>query len=346
MTIKLSDIAKKAKVSATTVSMILNRKEGFSYSQETIDRVLKTVDELGYQPNLAAKLMRNKKTRLLGVAVQPDSSFHAYETINLCCEWISKLEYEPIMINLLDPQKSHNTGPFNQVNFLQGIICIYPNQEEKAIALCKKHKINLPIISLFKKNTAHKNIREVYSNHYVAFEEGIKYLCSLNHSKIAYAGTEFNPEYPNFKLDGFVAAAEKYKIKHAIFTEMVTNKECMYEIGEAIAEKIIKNGKSEFSAILCGNDEIAVSLMSTLMRSGIKVPEDISIIGYDDIPLASHCCPRLTTFRQKRDEIASCAAKLLIACIDGNDNQNNFFPQSIGFDPELIIRDSVRKLEP
>lgn len=339
---KLSDIAQKAKVCTATVSMILNRKEGFSYSEETVNRVMKVADELGYRPNIAARLMRSKETRLIGIAVQPDNSFYSYKIINMCSKWISKFGYEPILVNLLDPENNQNAGLFNHIDFLQGIICNYPNQEEKAVAACKKHNMKLPIVSLFRNPGKREFVREVYSNHEGAFHKGVSYLHSLNHRNIAYAALDFEAGYTNYKLNGFINESERLGINYSIFEEDYREDLSVFDFGEIIANKIIA-GSENITAVFCANDEIALGVMSTLMRSGIKVPEDISILGYDDMPVAAHAYPRLTTFHQKMEDVAEEAVKLLIACIGGNETQKGFFPESIEFIPELVERDSVMR---
>lgn len=91
-----------------------------------------------------------------------------------------------------------------------------------------------------------------------------------------------------------------------------------------------------------GARTLTLGLISSLMRGGIKEPNDISVIGYDEAPFAAYTYPALTTFRQNLDAITSSAVKLPRACADGNYNQKELLPDSLKFKPELVIRHSTR----
>lgn len=341
MAVKIADIAKRVGVSPSTVSMILNKKEGFSYSQKTVDKVMKAVRDLDYRPNPTAKFMRMKKTNMIGIAVQSDTNYMGLNLVNLCVKRVKELKYEPILINLFDPEKDLEANLFNRLDLLQGIICVYLNQEEKAVSICKKNNYKIPIISLFKSISDHSEVREVYSDHGKAFKEGVEYLHKLGHRHIMFAGITIEPPYPNFRKEGFLSKTLQLDIDKTIAEMTLKESQTMLDAGEVLAKKIISGKLPKPSAIMCSNDELALSLSSCLMRHDVNVPNDISVMGYDDTPFAAHVYPRLTTFKQNHIELVNSAVKLLSACLDGNENQKEMLPTSIAVEAELVERDST-----
>jgi len=345
MAVKLTDIANKAGVSPTTVSMILNKKDGFSYSQATVEKITKIARELNYRPNLTARFMRVAKTNMIGVAVQSDNSYVALQSVSLCCDAIRKLQYEPILLNLFESEKRSETNLFNRIDLLQGIICIYPNQEQKALTICSDNNYNIPIVSLYRNAQNHSQVREVYSDHHAAFGQAVSYLHSLGHQKIIYAGLKSDGAFRNYKKDGFMDSITNIGLEKNIAEIEEGIETNAFEAGNSIATQLLSQKKKSPMAIVCSNDELALGLIATLMRGGLKVPEDVSVIGYDDSPFAAHTLPRLTTFRQPLELISSSAVKLLIACADGNENQKGLLPMSLDFKSELIVRDSTTAIK-
>lgn len=345
MAVRIVDIAREANVSPSTVSMILNQKEGFSYSQETIEKVMSTVRRLDYQPNFTAKFMRLKKTNMIGIAVQSNNSYHGYQIVERCCDSIREFGYEPVMVNLVEPEDKSAINMFNRIDLLQGVLCVYPNQTERAIAISRRSELNLPVISLFPPAEDDSVIsRNVYSDRYNDFQEAVSYLHSLGHRHIAFAGVELKDELRSFKLRGFLEGIDKLKLEGELLTQQIESGENAFIVGKSIAEKYIIKRENRFTGIVCSNDELALGLMSTALRNGIKIPEDISVVGYDDAPFAAHAFPGLTTFKQQSQEISKSAVKLLIACANGDSNQKSLLPQSLNFKSKLIVRESTAKI--
>jgi DNA-binding LacI/PurR family transcriptional regulator len=338
----ISDVAEKAKVSKTTVSRVLSKTPGFKYSEDTREKVMSAAKSLGYTPSPAAQLMRVKETKMVGIITQPVNPPFTYTLMEKTVAAVREIGYNPVLIDLGETYKLYETSPLHRFDYLRGIICFHTAQADSVRNFCDQHNINIDIVSLGGSTSPEKNLRLVASDHAKAMEKAVDYLCKTGHKKIVYLSYESGKlPYKDYKLEGFKAAMRKNEMNPIIINSYVEYPEraSVYKCAFDCAEKIISQNPD---AVLCQNDESAIAIIAGLTAKGLKIPEDISVIGYDDLPFAAYATPSITTLKQQTSKIALEAAKLLASCMDANDLQKEYLPSKILIEPELIIRNSTQ----
>jgi len=339
MSITIAHVAQKAKVSKTTVSRVLSKTPGFKYSEETCKKVFATAEALGYTPSSAAQLMRLKDIKMVGICTQIKNSMFSYSMIERLSMAVNELGYYPILIDLNESFELLGSPHLHRLDYLRGIICLYTAQVGGIQRLCSRYHKKIPLVSLGSGTKPDDNVRVVTTDHKYGSKLAIKHLHELGHTNILYVWNE--KSQVSEKIEGFKDAVAHYKLNGKTILLEDDNKRS-YEFGTLVAEYLVKN--PEFTAVLCTNDEVAMGLNSSLFSRGIKVPNDISVIGYDDLAFAAYTTPSLTTIRQNTEEIISKSAKVLISSIEGSEIHNDFIPSYTSIKPELIIRESTKKL--
>lgn len=329
----ISDVAKKAKVSPSTVSRILRNSEGFSYSEKTKKKVMDAVRELDYSPNLAASLFRSKRSNLVGVVVQPKSSYASFMTTSKLFDSISSLGYEPVLINY-----AQENGAFlGDISLLRGIICMYGSLEKKTVELCRRRNKNIPIVRMGQKYSDGENVHCVMSGTSKAMCDVFEYLYGMGHREIVFITYSNEEDVMDPKIQGYCEAVKKTGMKASIFHPADADGN-LFKAGFECAAHISK--MKEVTAAICSNDEIALGVMNGLSRLGISIPEDFSLIGYDDLPFAGFIGKGLTTVKQDFDKKAETAAKLLASLMEMEDSRmhKEFMPEKVYIECKLIDR--------
>ena len=334
MSYKMSDVAKRARVSASTVSRILRNEKKFSFSEKTKQNVFAAVEELGYSTNFAASLFRSKKSRIVGIALQPDNSYATFRIFPKCFRELSELGYSPVVISFTE-EMNENSGIniFGNLDLLCGIICLYGNQVLKILEICERQNKNIPIVSLYPGDTESPNLHYVLSDIPDGVLKILDYLEQNGHRKIITAGSAGIPR--ELALD---SAFKKHNMKRIKIDVDMPATDKMFIYGRDSAGKVMSI--KDASAVICSNDEFAVGLISGLSRAGVKIPEDISVIGFDDLPFAEFSGNGISTVRQDFEKKAETAAKLIVSLIESTDTQKQFLPKKIKIPCELIVRNS------
>ena len=330
----IKDISRLANVSIAAVSKVTNGDYS-SVSETTKERILKIVKELKYKPNRIAKGLVTNKTNIIGLmvsditnpffaslakGVEDRAGSYGYNVI--LCNTDEKSEKEITYIDLL-----------LQYNAAGVIVTSSPNPE-------KEH-----ILELAENNTPFVAIdRSISTNNYSIFVDNFRgtyisteYLIQKGHTKLAFIGGEPPGTGINQRLNGYLQALRDYTLEEN--GELVCIDTYHSESGYKNANMLLDKGFS-FTGVVCGNDLIAFGVIKALKERGLRVPEDISIIGYDDIYLSSLFDPSLTTIRQPIYDMGSHAVDVLIRLIKGE----NVIEKVKYFGPELVERDSVANI--
>jgi DNA-binding LacI/PurR family transcriptional regulator len=326
----LQDVAKKAGVSICTVSRTIHNK-GY-VSAETRQKILKAVKELNYQPNRAARSLAYGKTHNLGIIMNRD--LNEYDSIKI---------FNSIIINgISDIAEAHNYSLLlamgsNQnleskisevIENVDGMLIINVVKEEILKQIIKK---NIPVV-LVDNHFDNKKLPAVNNDDYLGAYIGTKHLLSIGYRDIGYFGIEensFNRECEK----GFRKALTEFGV--TMNSNIYAKCKGSLESGFHGMKKIIKQKKAP-RAIFAVNDEIAIGAMRAIKDSGLRVPEDIAVVGMDDMPLLDYVETPLTTVRIHISEIGKKAVWLLINLI----NENKDIEYQITIPPVLVIRKS------
>lgn len=331
MRIRLVDLAEQAGVSTATVSRVLNGKSGVSAAAH--EQVLTALDQLGYErpPRLSAKT-----SELIGLIV-PELENPIFPAFAQAIEGaLSRNGYTP----LLCTQRPGGITEDEYVAMLlehkvAGIIFVSGLHADSSADTMRYQRIvslGLPIVLI---NGYNKQIDVpfVSDDDLTAMDLAVGHLMSLGHKDIGLAiGPErFVPTQR--KIEGFTRAISR-RTGHAPAPGAVNRSLFSVEGGHAAAGQLLDEG---MTAIICGSDLMALGAIRAVADRGLRVPDDVSVVGYDDSPLISFTNPPLTTVRQSVRAMGEAAVTMLIEEIQGIDKNHNEFL----FRPELIVRGST-----
>jgi LacI family transcriptional regulator len=306
MYVTIKDIAKKANVSITTVSRVLNKEEGVG--DETRARILKIIEESGYRPNAVARGLVTKKTNTLGL-ILPDISNPFFPDIVRGAEDASnKYGYNIILCNTDDSLEKEKTC----INILKEK-CVDGIMYTSTIQTHTEHIKNLtdgniPYVLLDRYfNDKSKPI--VYTDGKLGMYKMATYLLENGHRKIAYISGPKESITAGMRFQGYLKALDSYGIE--LNKKLVRYGDYKMKSGIECAKELL-NFRNEFTAIICENDLMAVGALEVLNNMKIKVPDEVSITGFDNIFLSNVTFPKLTTVAQPTYDLGFKAAELLI----------------------------------
>lgn len=330
----IKDVARKSNVSVATVSRILNDLEG--YSEETRKKVMQVIDEIGYQRNDIARNLKMKSTHTIGVLL-PKVSTNFYIEILSGIEDVAHINgYSVVICNAGD--SGERTEEYIKVMIerqMDGIIvCSLPPEK----SLIKKIVgVNIPVILI---STLYNGFSVPYVkvDDYKASYAATEYLIKNGHKRIAMLGGEKSDLIAGIpRLEGFIRALKDNKLE--VRENLIKHKGFSFKDGITSMEELLKE-KEKFTAIFAACDEIAVGALSVAHKRGLKVPDDISIIGYDNTQVAEMCYPALTTLAQPLYEMGQKSVEMIIDKI-----ASSVEVKSIIMPFKIVERDTVKKVE-
>lgn len=309
--VTIYDVAKKSGYSITTVSKVLNNYPNVSEkAKEKVERVVK---ELGYMPNSSARTLATKKSKMIGVVFSEDSDvgithpfFSAvFESFK---KQVELYNYDMLFVsrNIENNQKYYDHLRNRGVD---GVIVVAESDE------VENELIGSDIPTVFI-DALIENTNVVYSDNSFGSMMAVDYLYELGHRKIAHITGKPTLFTAMERIQGFKMAIEKHQLTIPA-NYIVDGGYFTYEGGRVAMMKLLTL-KDTPSAVYVSGDEMAIGAIKAVKEAGLRVPEDISIIGFDDISIAKYTDPALTTIRQDTDRIGRQAAVLLLDEIDGN----------------------------
>ena len=332
--VTIYDIAEATGYSAPTVSKALNGQG--SLSEETRQRILDKAKELGYEPNITARTLTTKKSHLIGV-IYDDTGMNMGFAHPLFSPVLTRFreKIEAAGYDIIFLSRHFNMTYFSHANFrcIDGVIIINPATNTPA-DFQDFIKTDLPRVST---NSVFEGIPTVITENVQSGYDAAEYLVKHGHKIIAYISA---PVYgistaPDERFEGFKSALEHYQLYDESLYELSADwtKEC----GAEAFGRLIKRRK-DITAVFVTNDQLAFGVYEYAKKHGIRIPEDISVIGFDD-EIASEYLG-LTTFRQSTTEIADIASQLMLDQIDGKQ-----VPPLIRCRAEIVERESVKTVK-
>jgi LacI family repressor for deo operon, udp, cdd, tsx, nupC, and nupG len=331
----IKDIAARAGVSIATVSHAL-RNPG-RVSDATRSKVLAAADEVGYTPNNLAVSLRTARSGNI-VVIIPDIADSYNAGIIKAIEKVAHGRGYSVLLGDTQgsAEREREFAAMTRSRQADGIILM----SHRLPFDIKKNKLSLddlpPLVNGCE-FTGYDIFPSVSIDDEQAAVDATRHLIELGHKSIAVVTGDINSTSSQKRLKGFKATMAKAKIP--CDERLVIYGDYSLKCGET-ATKTLLMQKIRPTAIFCFSDEIAMGCMYTLRQHGFRVPEDVSIIGFDDIPFAKYMAPSLTTVAQPQDEIGAACATMLLDLIDGRkpEKLHNILPH------KLVVRDSTRKL--
>ncbi len=334
MSITIKDIARIAKVSITTVSRVINNKP--DVSADTREKIHKIINDYGYNPNGIARGLVLRKTYTIGLII-PDISNPFFPDMAKGVEKYSRDKGYSVIFCNTNNDKDEESKAIELLNAKQVDGLLVSLSIKNKIELKKLEEINFPVVQI-DRSIPGVSYPMVLIDNLLSAYTATNHLIKLNHLKIAHITGDLGTKSGQDRLKGFKKALNDGGVE--LESEWIIEGDYSKKSGYVQMKKLLIHKKRP-TAIFVANDLMAVGAYEAMFDMGLKIPEDISIIGHDDIELTSFIRPTLTTMSQPKYSIGQTAAEMLITNIENNsfDNNNDIILQT-----ELITRNSTRKL--
>lgn len=330
----LKDVAKRAGVSVGTTSRVINKHP--SVSDEKRDRVLKAIDELGYKCNAIAKSLKMQKTKTIGVII-PDIANEYYADIVRGAEDIaSKADYSIILCNT-DCKEKNELATIKMLAEKQvdGIIMITYKLTLKTSRQLTDTGLPYVMVSTHVRN---KNMASVNISNDQAAYDAVQYLISGGHRRIAMiTGPLDDVEGGVYRLNGYKRALRDNNIEYD--PNLICESDYHYATGYSGMLKLLECN-IRFTAVIAASDHTIIGAAKALKEKNVRIPEDIAIMGFDNLAITEYTQPAITTVEQPRYEMGSLSVRQLLKMINGEELEE----KQIIVKHQLIIRDSTAVL--
>jgi len=331
----IEDIAKKAETSIATVSRVLNNKEGFS--EETRQKVLQAMEETGYESNAIARSLKKQKTNTIGVIIPNISSMLSNEILNGIEEYAHANDYNVIVsYTYSDPKKVMQTlKTFNEQR-VDGIL--FTSDYLTAEYYQYIERMQAPVVLVATEAENH-DLPFVKVNDVDASSAAVEYLIQKGHTEIGMlSGPPSDPMAGASRIKGYKQALASANLE-TTDSKIVYQTDFSFEEGKENFVRLM-DAHPEITAIFAASDELAIGALKKAHEMEIAVPEDVSIIGYDNLLMAEMVWPGLTTLAQPLQQMGYEATEMLMDSIQTKETSE----KQVYIPYEIIERDTVKTL--
>ncbi len=328
------EVAQRAGVSRSTVSFALNGVAAANISAATRARVLEAARELGYVPDAAARTLATGRTDTLGLVICRAEHLRVDAFVPEALHGVYRVARERgfrvVVEALEDPDQPDAYLQLVRAKQVDGLVVINPRHGDKQLSGLVKGGFPLVIMGASEVFEAHT----VSTSHNAAPAKGAtEHLLGLGHTRVAHVS------YGSFEYQGTTERLQGYQQALAgaglpFDRALVREGDFSPESGFAAMTSLLGAG-ADFTAVFVSNDTVALGAMAALRAHGLRIPEDVAVVGYDDIPLAAFSAPPLTTVRSPALEHGELAAEILVALVRGEKVKNK-----VPLATELIVRAS------
>lgn len=324
----IQQVAKRAKVSTATVSRVINGSA--NVREETMARVRRVISELNYVPNNHARNLRVGSARMFGLIVSDINNPFFPELIDAFEALATEHGIDVIFTHTnYDPKRLHNCIRRMVERNVDGIAVMTSEVQAEALEMVPKR---VPIV-LMNQSAFADTYRNVPVEYETGFTEALEHLRSLGHRDIGFIAGPLTLSSAKRRHAAWMRAIKRQKL--TIHKDWIVTGDMRVEGGERAMQQLLQLSLRP-TALICTNDLMAVGALQAALHAGVRVPREISIIGFDDLPIASMVLPQLTTIQLPRREIAARAfASLLQATRDGTKTECDVVH------PRLVIRRST-----
>ena len=330
----IKEVAKKAGVSVSTVSRVLKNDPNLYIRTETKKRVVRAIRELGFKPDIRAQSLRGARTRIIGLIIPSLTPFydqlvweledvcHSKEYGVLICDSNNDPKRERSYLDLLERQKVDSI-----------VISTVGSNEERLRQLIKR---GIPVI-LADEDIPGLNVPAIFAENYPGSCQATQYLIDLNHRRIAYISGPLRVLSGKERLRGYRDTLLENNLSFE--KKLLKKGNYSYASGYKAAQALLRESKDKFTAIFCANDLMALGAIRAIQDTGGQVPEDSSVIGFDDIYFSSISYPQLTTIAQP---VRKMAVKIFEAIKEEMEENLSRGEKRYRLSTRLVIRQSCR----
>jgi len=330
--VTIQDVAKAAGVSISTISRVLNEKG--DVSTETYEKVQQVITELGYTSSLAARGMRSHRTNVIGLVMPDVASSYCVEVMQGVNHVIAQHDYDLLIYTKGDVRKFHSSDQGQRHVMLlngsvtDGVIVVAPSTS----IVCP----GSPIVTI-DPNGIDPNCPAVIATNYEGSLTAMRYLTGLGHRCIAHITGRLELVSAVRRMEGY---------QDGLTAAGIPLREELFQVGDYTTEvaadcaRALLALKERPTAIFAANDMSAIGVYQAAQEAGLRIPEDLSVVGFDNIHDAALLTPSLTTIDQHISEMGALATEMLIRLIEGIPLDRDL----VEIDAQLVIRNSCRPL--
>jgi LacI family transcriptional regulator len=329
----IADVASEAGVNPSTVSRILNGSGGVAMRPETRERVVAAAERLGYRPSVFARGLRTRQTLTIGMLV-PDITNPFFSSIIKGAEDEARIRgYNVILCNSEDdPGREATCLDSFYAYQTDGLLVASSHMADETIRTLRE--TGYPFVLLNRATRNAEDLAVVVDNH-GASVGAVAYLASLGHRRVGHIAGPGNTTTGVARLEGYRAAVAEHGL--ADEPELIVEADAFSVEAGHRALAIMLAGPARPTAVFAANDLIAIGMIQRLRESGASIPRDLSIVGFNDIPLAGLLEPALTTVRVPQLEMGVAGVRLLIDRLEGRPIDQ----VRVTLPTELVIRSSA-----
>lgn len=313
MTVTLKDIAERAGVTSATVSMVINNKPNIS--ENTRKKVLKIAKELNYYPNVIARGLATKKSNSIGVIVPNLASSFVVRVLQGIKSTNRDIEYTVQLFDTVG-QKETETQLFQRLareRRIDGVILISSTVTDEELNVFREESVPSIVVA---RNCEH--LDSVYVNNELGATDATDYLIGKGHTQIACVITEKNGVPTKERLEGYRKSLGLHGIAFREELLFTVDDDTMSN-GIEVFHRIHELQPKVTAVFVPAGDMVAIGLIKEAKKKGVKVPDELAVVGFDDIPAAEVIEPSLTTVRQPKLEMGDYAINMIVDKIEGRE---------------------------
>jgi len=324
----IKEIAARAHVSIATVSRVMNKDP--RVTEETREHILKIAEKFEYRPNILARNFAQKKSNLIGLILPEISDEYFTEVI----KGVDEIAFSQNLYTVVASSHKYKSLKEEVVTFiksglLSGLILLVSNLNDELTSILSKSHLPVVIINSNSKNKKFDRIG--IDDYYGSFSMTTHLIKKKHYNFLSHITGPLDNDDAGLRRNGFIDACKKYGVKY-----IIEKGDYSREAGFNACKKLM-NLKSRPQVIFAANDMMAIGCYDFIKQLKLQIPQDIGVVGFDDIFVSQYLNPPLTTVHVNIDEVGKRAAELLLNKIQSSNN----IPASIVHIPtELILRES------
>ncbi len=325
----LEGVAKRAGVSTATVSRVLNNSN--VVRGKTRARVLKAIEELRYHPNLHARTLAGGKSKTIGVILSNIENPFFFDVYQVVESDAHARGYEVVVANTdYNSEQLVSSIRLMTGRRVAGLAVIVSEMDP---ALIEELAASVVPVVFYDVGTPRRNIANIRVNYRRGIEKVIEYLHSMGHCKLGFIAHHAMLGPINERMKAVLDTVARYSTGVEVQTSADSD---TLEGGRQAARRLLDTGYKP-TAIVCVNDIMAVGTLRELRERGLRVPEDVSVTGFDNIKLSEFSYPALTTVHIPRDRIGH----TICECLIPQEGKPRNVDREIVIDPEFVVREST-----
>ena len=311
--VTMKDVAKKVGVTQATVSYALNGTANISEAIK--EKIFRAVEELNYKPNYYAVALKTNRTRMIGVII-PDISNEYYARMVHIVERLLRRQKYTVIVNCTNYQADIEEACIKQqINYnVAGVIVMYQLKNQKCLSLLREAQKKVVVLEGGKPK---EGFFFINTDNFYGGYTATKHLLEKGRKKIAYIEQTEQLSALQERRRGYEEAMKEAGLYRAELIYYTSDPADKWQEGIRMGKKLKVN---DIDGVVVHSDVLAVGILKAILSRGRKVPDDIAVIGYDDVPFAEICNPSLTTIAQPVEEMCRVAVAYIFGKVSEQDN--------------------------